>query len=233
MEKYKDQENYEDRDDQYENIAYLLIVNQYPNKRALTDVGQKELDVFLKTASDRDKDEVQKRAEMKYKFIIYLGEETSFKDVFQKKDIEKEMNENPQLREYIERKLAWKFAERYSLWKDAVDIAESIDVDLTKRLEMNEDEIEKLLDFIERYPKEVEESIIEATSAAKAGEKQETKDEGESDISTAYMKIEFLKNVKKYLNGEMGEREENDFIDLIIENQKIRIMIDKIKKALK
>jgi hypothetical protein len=100
---------------------------------------------------------------------------------------------------------------------------------LTKR------EIQKLLEFVGKYPKEMKEALFSAKSALVLSKFTgiEEINKTNSDLSKAYAEFNFLKGIKEYLDGKMSEKDQSDFFNQIIEDKNNKEIFTKISDALK
>jgi len=263
MNKFESSESFEDKGPIYEKMARLFMISQNPTKFfPLNPKEGRELSAFWEKASEKDKKKIQKLADWGFTYFIYTDKNTPEKE---KEELEKKMNEDLQLREYVEKRWARAITEDYVTWRSALEdheetkknkarpyeerrqelekagvgITEGVEKslresaeDYLRRVSMTDEEIRKLFEFLEKYPKEIEESLSVMYSEARTSKTSGKIEIGPSDPSRTYAEFSFLKDIKKYLDGQMSPREENDFNDLIIENQQVREILQRFKNAL-
>lgn len=261
MNRFENYENFEDRSELYEKIAYILYAKKY---YAIKNEDEKQLLSFLKDASQEEKEEVEQLAKIIEKYNIYINTDTKYEEIEQ---IEAEMEKNFRMKDYIERHYAEVLAKDYFVWIETLRNYEKIkkekdrpyeerrkeleakNIVITKSDEerlrqsaesvlnvfsLTKREIQKLLEFVGKYPKEMKEALSSASLVALSrytgiAEINKTN----SDLSKAYTEFNFLKGIKNYLDGKMSEKDQSDFFNLIIEDKNNREVFTKISDALK
>ncbi|MFA6524407.1 MAG: hypothetical protein WC264_02000 [Candidatus Paceibacterota bacterium] len=109
MNRFESYENFEDKNEFYERMAWFLYAQRHSGE--FFSNTEKELLVFLQNANQEEKEEVKQLADIIEKYLIYINKNA--KDE-QKKQIESEMEKNFKMKDYIERHYAGKLAENYS-----------------------------------------------------------------------------------------------------------------------
>lgn len=187
----------------------------------LTAEENEKLDNFLKTADTETVARVERIAHMRVEYFWYMDKNLP-ED--KRQEIDREMAKDGELREYVESSYAKLLAEEYSMWRYEIENSEEM------RSEMNEYEIRKFFEYMEKYPDVVDESLISMTSQATLT--PERKIEINPDETAFLTERQKLFNLRDYLVGELGSRARDKFNNELIDDVRFRQMFLKIKKAL-
>ena len=217
--------------DKLETLARMYMIRNYPGSPitvTLMERENEELDNFLETANPEQINQVKDRAIFQRKYFTYVSKDAPH----DKKDaIEQEMEEDPELKEYIESTYVWALAESYSMWVYGVEKAEK---DLEGKIfDMTDEEIFTFFSLLEKYPDIVDQALAAMTSEIHAGPHKNSKFLVKPNENKYLSEREKLLELRDYFTGKMGQEERNNFHNEIIDNPNFRTMFVKMQNALK
>jgi len=218
--------------EQIDNLARSFMIKNYPdNERqplTLTEKEEQELDQFLETASQEQKDIVDKKAQWKRKYFTYINKSASPEE---KEQIEEDMEKDPEFKDYIERTQAWALAERYSMWRYGVEKAEE-DPD-GRIFDMDDSEIFTFFNLLESHPDVIDEALGMMSSEIHAGPYKNSKFMIRPNEGNYMTERQKLLELRDYFTGKIGEDEKDSLHNEIIDNPAFRSMFVKIQNALR
>lgn len=153
--------------------------------------------------------------------------------------VEREMAENPKLREYIDERLPRALVAEYASWnftmnqsseemRDELIPGESED-EMRDRMSMSDNQIKLLFGFDGKRDTEIKDAFEEQFDLATGPESEATESEVKSG---SWDKYQNFRNIADYVYGKASDIIQNEINDRLISDEQFRNFIDKIKKAL-
>jgi hypothetical protein len=182
--------------------------------------------------------------------------------------IEKMMEKDEDLREYVERLWTWTLTENFEVWKHTLLDEEKIRRDKARPLTERRMELElagikitpevlqglretadefieriaptnreakKFLDFIGKYPEQVEGAIsfMQGEIKLRTATGQKEFELRAAKLSKQMAELEFIKDLRDYLKGTISKSREEDFAGQVLDNDWMQVMVKKFQDALK